>query len=94
VHFKLKTDTQRRCLSTVSILCVFLVFMTSKPFSLILVCRVESGVLYSGTVLAYLILGAIPSASIVQEPIFEMLTQVMVGRCSIPSIACRCSLII
>jgi len=38
---------------------------------------VESGVLYSATVLAYLILGAIPSVSIVQEPIFEMLTQVM-----------------
>ncbi|KAJ6593090.1 hypothetical protein B0H19DRAFT_1010442 [Mycena capillaripes] len=38
---------------------------------------VESGVIYSATVLAYLILGAIPSASIVQEPIFEMLTQVM-----------------
>jgi len=38
---------------------------------------VESGVLYCATVLAYLILGAIPSVSIAQEPIFEMLTQVM-----------------
>ncbi|KAJ7750626.1 hypothetical protein B0H16DRAFT_1549668 [Mycena metata] len=38
---------------------------------------VESGVLYSATVLAYLILGAIPGAEIVQGPIFQMLTQVM-----------------
>ncbi|KAJ7023357.1 hypothetical protein C8F04DRAFT_1134553 [Mycena alexandri] len=38
---------------------------------------VESGVIYSATVLAYLILGAIPSANIVQEPIFQMLTQVL-----------------
>ncbi|KAJ7819307.1 hypothetical protein B0H13DRAFT_2682583 [Mycena leptocephala] len=38
---------------------------------------VESGVLYSATVLAYLILGAIPSARIVQNPIYQMLTQIM-----------------
>ncbi|KAJ7744611.1 hypothetical protein B0H16DRAFT_987434 [Mycena metata] len=38
---------------------------------------VESGVLYSATVLAYLILGAIPSVNIVQEPIYQMLTQVL-----------------
>ncbi|KAJ7671203.1 hypothetical protein B0H17DRAFT_195558 [Mycena rosella] len=38
---------------------------------------VESGVIYSASVLAYLILGAIPSASIVQEPIFEMLGQIV-----------------
>jgi len=38
---------------------------------------VESGVIYSATVLAYLIIGAIPSVNIVQEPIFQMLTQVL-----------------
>ncbi|KAJ7140925.1 hypothetical protein C8R44DRAFT_762099 [Mycena epipterygia] len=38
---------------------------------------VESGVIYSASVLAYLILGAIPSASIVQEPIMQMLAQVV-----------------
>ncbi|KAJ7605451.1 hypothetical protein DFH06DRAFT_1252863 [Mycena polygramma] len=53
-----RTDAQRRCMSTISIL-------------------VESGVLYSATVLGYLIVGAFPSTNIVQEPIYEMLTQVM-----------------
>ncbi|KAJ7104612.1 hypothetical protein C8R44DRAFT_333510 [Mycena epipterygia] len=38
---------------------------------------VESGVIYSASVLAYLIFGAIPSASIVQEPIMQMLAQVV-----------------
>jgi hypothetical protein len=38
---------------------------------------VESGVIYSVSVLIYLILGAIPSASIVQEPVMEMLAQVV-----------------
>ncbi|KAF7362566.1 hypothetical protein MVEN_00604900 [Mycena venus] len=38
---------------------------------------VESGLLYSAAVLAYLVLGAIPRVRIVQEPIYEMLTQVM-----------------
>ncbi|KAF7350785.1 hypothetical protein MSAN_01639700 [Mycena sanguinolenta] len=38
---------------------------------------VESGALYSGTVLAYLILGTIPKVSIVQEPIYEMMAQIM-----------------
>jgi hypothetical protein len=39
---------------------------------------VESGVMYSAAVSTYLILGAIPSASIVQEPVMEMLTQLVV----------------
>ncbi|KAJ7671201.1 hypothetical protein B0H17DRAFT_195513 [Mycena rosella] len=40
---------------------------------------VESGVIYSASVLAYLILGAIPSAqaSFWQQPIFEMLGQIV-----------------
>ncbi|KAJ6474860.1 hypothetical protein C8R45DRAFT_1160064 [Mycena sanguinolenta] len=38
---------------------------------------VESGMLYSATVLAYLILGAIPSTVVFQSPVFQMLTQVM-----------------
>jgi len=38
---------------------------------------VESGVIYSATVLVYLILSAIPSAVILQEPIYQMLTQVL-----------------
>ncbi|KAJ6477036.1 hypothetical protein C8R45DRAFT_369140 [Mycena sanguinolenta] len=38
---------------------------------------VESGALYSATVLAYLILGAIPKVSIVQEPVYEMMAQIM-----------------
>jgi hypothetical protein len=35
-------------------------------------------VIYSATVLVYLILSAIPSAVILQEPIYQMLTQVLV----------------
>ncbi|KAJ6594685.1 hypothetical protein B0H19DRAFT_1096454 [Mycena capillaripes] len=54
----LKTDAQRRYVSSISIL-------------------IESGVIYSVSVLTYLILGAIPSASIVQEPVMEMLAQVV-----------------
>jgi len=54
----LKTDVQRRYVSSISIL-------------------VESGVIYSVSVLIYLILGAIPSANIVQEPVMEMLAQVV-----------------
>ncbi|KAJ7860323.1 hypothetical protein B0H13DRAFT_1901022 [Mycena leptocephala] len=54
----LKTDTQRRYVSTIAIV-------------------VESGVMYSAAVSTYLILGAIPSASIVQEPVMEMLTQLV-----------------
>ncbi|KAJ7354434.1 hypothetical protein DFH08DRAFT_854840 [Mycena albidolilacea] len=38
---------------------------------------VESGVIYSVSVLMYLILGAIPSAVIVQDPVVEMLAQVV-----------------
>ncbi|KAF7362545.1 hypothetical protein MVEN_00602600 [Mycena venus] len=38
---------------------------------------VESGVIYSATVLAFLVLGAFPSSEIVREPIFQMLNQVM-----------------
>ncbi|KAJ6497280.1 hypothetical protein C8R45DRAFT_124398 [Mycena sanguinolenta] len=38
---------------------------------------VESGMLYSATVLAYLIVLSIPSASILAEPIFAMLVQIM-----------------
>ncbi|KAJ7453171.1 hypothetical protein FB451DRAFT_1520346 [Mycena latifolia] len=38
---------------------------------------VESGVMYSAAVLTYLILGAIPSAEVVQNPIVEMLSQVV-----------------
>ncbi|KAJ6532137.1 hypothetical protein DFH09DRAFT_1182699 [Mycena vulgaris] len=38
---------------------------------------VESGVLYSATVLAYLILGAIPSAKILQPPTLQVLNQIM-----------------
>ncbi|KAJ7688318.1 hypothetical protein B0H14DRAFT_2653294 [Mycena olivaceomarginata] len=38
---------------------------------------VESGVLYSATVLVFLILGAIPGTEILQSPIFQMLTQIM-----------------
>ncbi|KAF8186079.1 hypothetical protein K438DRAFT_1973454 [Mycena galopus ATCC 62051] len=38
---------------------------------------IESGALYSAAVLAYLIFGAIPSAAILEEPIFQMMTQVM-----------------
>ncbi|KAJ7466901.1 hypothetical protein FB451DRAFT_1259467 [Mycena latifolia] len=52
----LKTDLQKRYVSSISIL-------------------VESGVIYGASVLIYLILGA--SASIVQEPIFEMLAQIV-----------------
>jgi hypothetical protein len=40
--------------------------------------RVESGVIYSASVLTYLILGAIPSVSIVQEPVLAVLAQVVV----------------
>ncbi|KAJ6616334.1 hypothetical protein B0H10DRAFT_1399638 [Mycena sp. CBHHK59/15] len=54
----LKTDTQKRYVSSISII-------------------VESGVIYSASVLTYLILGAIPSASVVQNPIVEMLAQVV-----------------
>jgi hypothetical protein len=39
---------------------------------------IESGVIYSVSVLIYLILGAIPSTVIVQDPVIEMLAQ-MVG---------------
>ncbi|KAF7368226.1 hypothetical protein MVEN_00142500 [Mycena venus] len=38
---------------------------------------VESGVLYSATVLAYLILGAIPSTKILQPPTLQVLNQIM-----------------
>ncbi|KAJ7836615.1 hypothetical protein B0H13DRAFT_1120689 [Mycena leptocephala] len=38
---------------------------------------VESGVIYSASVLTYLILGAIPSVSIVQEPVMQVLAQVV-----------------
>ncbi|KAJ7860324.1 hypothetical protein B0H13DRAFT_1901023 [Mycena leptocephala] len=38
---------------------------------------VESGVIYSASVLTYLILGAIPSVRIVQEPVLEVLAQVV-----------------
>ncbi|KAF7338868.1 Zn(2)-C6 fungal-type domain-containing protein [Mycena sanguinolenta] len=38
---------------------------------------VESGMLYSATVLVYLILGAIPSTVVLQSPVFQILTQVM-----------------
>jgi len=38
---------------------------------------VESGVIYSASVLTYLILGAIPSASVAQNPIVEMLAQLV-----------------
>jgi len=38
---------------------------------------VESGVIYSAAVLTYLILGAIPSAEVVQNPIVEMLAQLV-----------------
>ncbi|KAJ6563609.1 hypothetical protein DFH09DRAFT_1158494 [Mycena vulgaris] len=38
---------------------------------------VESGVIYSASVLAYLILGAIPSAEVVQNPVVEMLGQLV-----------------
>ncbi|KAJ6592867.1 hypothetical protein B0H19DRAFT_1224644 [Mycena capillaripes] len=59
LHFKFRTQAQRRCMSTISIL-------------------VESGVLYSATVLAYLIVRSFPdNINIVQEPIYQMLTQVM-----------------
>ncbi|KAF7350778.1 hypothetical protein MSAN_01639000 [Mycena sanguinolenta] len=37
----------------------------------------ESGVLYPASILAYLILGAIPKVSIVQEPIYQMMAQIM-----------------
>ncbi|KAF7350815.1 hypothetical protein MSAN_01643100 [Mycena sanguinolenta] len=45
----------------------------SYPFSR----RIESGMLYSATVLAYLVVLSIPSASILGEPIFAMLVQIM-----------------
>ncbi|KAJ7438208.1 hypothetical protein B0H11DRAFT_2293977 [Mycena galericulata] len=38
---------------------------------------IESGVIYSASVLVYLILGAIPSALVMQDPIVEMLAQVV-----------------
>ncbi|KAJ7138066.1 hypothetical protein C8R44DRAFT_766767 [Mycena epipterygia] len=38
---------------------------------------VESGVIYSASVLTYLILGAIPSASVAQNPVVEMLGQLV-----------------
>ncbi|KAJ6616631.1 hypothetical protein B0H10DRAFT_1378588 [Mycena sp. CBHHK59/15] len=38
---------------------------------------VESGMIYPLSVLAYLILGAIPDASIVQEPLFQMIAQIV-----------------
>lgn len=43
-------------------------------------CRVESGVIYSAGVLTYLILGAIPSTLVAQDPVVEMLAQVVVRR--------------
>jgi hypothetical protein len=45
-------------------------------------CRIESGVIYSVSVLIYLILGAIPSTVIVQDPVIEMLAQMVV--CCVP----------
>ncbi|KAJ7252367.1 hypothetical protein B0H12DRAFT_1233900 [Mycena haematopus] len=39
--------------------------------------RVESGMLYSATVLAYMVVISIPSVSILGEPIFQMLVQIM-----------------
>ncbi|KAJ6526930.1 hypothetical protein DFH09DRAFT_1285751 [Mycena vulgaris] len=54
----LKTEVQKRCVSSISIL-------------------IESGVIYSASVLTYLILGAIPGTEVVQEPLLEMLAQVV-----------------
>ncbi|KAJ7350891.1 hypothetical protein DFH08DRAFT_995966 [Mycena albidolilacea] len=41
------------------------------------VSRIESGMLYSATVLTYLIVVSIPRVSILEEPIFQPLTQIM-----------------
>ncbi|KAJ7441595.1 hypothetical protein B0H11DRAFT_2204682 [Mycena galericulata] len=54
------------------------VWLAYRSFNLLLMqCRIESGVIYSASVLVYLILGVIPSALVMQDPIVEMLAQVV-----------------
>jgi hypothetical protein len=55
-------------------------------FNIYYLRSVESGVIYSAAVLTYLILGAIPSAEVVQNPIVEMLAQLVVRFLSISRI--------
>ncbi|KAJ7751567.1 hypothetical protein B0H14DRAFT_432506 [Mycena olivaceomarginata] len=70
----LTTDVQRR---SVSAGLPALPALSAHVFFIVL-CRIESGVIYSVSVLIYLILGVIPSAVIVQDPVIEMRAQ-MVG---------------
>jgi hypothetical protein len=57
----------------------YITYPLCSRFSIVL-CRIESGVIYSVSVLIYLILGAIPSTVIVQDPVIEMLAQMVVCR--------------